>query len=89
MSPYNKYYNKLYKKIYKRKEVSGVKGKKTFTRRECLSIVLNNGFVYDHTTGGHKIYKRNESETLSLPSREINPMVFRRLMKEYNLKEVY
>ena len=65
-----------------------MKGKKTFSRRECLAIVKNNGFVYDHSTGGHDIYVRG-NEKLSLVANETNPMVFRRLMKEFNLKEVY
>lgn len=65
-----------------------MKGKKTFTRRECLQIIKNNGFVYDHSTGGHDIYIRGK-EKLSIAANEINPMVFRRLMKEFNMKEVY
>ena len=65
-----------------------MKGKKTFTRKECLAIIRNNGFMYDHSTGGHDIYK-NGTQTLSVSSAKINPMLFRRLMKEYNLKEVY
>ncbi len=62
--------------------------KKIYTRKECLRIVKNNGFVFDHSTGGHNIYKRN-GKTLSLPSVNINPMMFRRLMREHNMKEIY
>ena len=65
-----------------------MKGKKTYSRRECLLIIKNNGFVYDHSTGGHDIYVRGK-EKLSMVANETNPMVFRRLMKEFNLKEVY
>ena len=65
-----------------------MKGKKTYSARECRLIVKNNGFEYDHSTGGHDIYKKGEA-VLSLPSGKINPMMFRRLMKENNLKEVY
>ena len=62
--------------------------KKNFSRREKLLIVKNNGFVYDHSTGGHDIYVRG-SEKLALVANETNPLIFRRLMKEFNLKEVY
>ena len=65
-----------------------MKGKKTFSRRECLSILKYNGFVYERSTGDHNIYKRGK-ETLSITANKINPMIFRRLMKEFNLKEVY
>ena len=62
--------------------------KKIYTRKECLSIIKNNGFVYDRSSGGHDIYKRN-GKTLSVPSNDINPMLFRRLMREHNMKEIY
>ena len=62
--------------------------KKIYTRKECLAIIKNNGFVYDHSSGGHDIYKRN-GQTLSIPSNTINPMLFRRLMREHNMKEIY
>ena len=62
--------------------------KRIFTRKECLLIIKNNGYVYNHSTGGHDIYKKGD-KTLSVPSNNINPMMFRRLMKEYDLKEVY
>ena len=62
--------------------------KKTFTRREILKIIQNNGFIYSRSTGGHDIYKKGE-RVISIPSNDINPMLFRRLMKENNLKEVY
>ena len=59
--------------------------RKVYSRRECLQIIKKNGFVYDHSTGGHDLYKRG-GKTISLPSREINSMMFRRLMKENNMK---
>ena len=62
--------------------------KRIFSRKECLLILKNNGYVYDHSTGGHSIYKKGNS-TISIPSININPMLFRRLMKENNLKEIY
>lgn len=62
--------------------------KKIYTKRECIKIVKNNGFIYIRSKGGHDIYKRN-NETLSVPSNYINPMLFRRLMREHNLKEIY
>jgi len=65
-----------------------VKGKINYSQKEMLAIVKNNGFMYDHSTGGHDIYVRGK-EKLSLVARGTNAMVFRRLMKEHNLKEVY
>jgi len=63
--------------------------KKIYTRKESLSIIKNNGFIYDHSTGGHDIYKNKKNKVISVPSNNINPMLFRRLMKENNLKEIY
>ena len=65
-----------------------MKGQKVFSRKECVSIVKNNGFIYDHSSGGHDIYVRGK-EKLVLVANNNNPMMFRRLMKEFNLKEVY
>ena len=62
--------------------------KKIYTRKECLAIIKNNGFVYDRSSGDHDIYKRNEKH-ISIPARQINPMLFRRLMRENNMKEIY
>lgn len=62
--------------------------KKIYTRKECLAILKNNNYVYERSSGGHDIYKKGD-KTLSVPSKKINPMLFRRLMKEFNLKEIY
>ena len=61
---------------------------KIFTRDECVRIIQNNGFVFDHSNGGHDIYKRNGVH-LSVPAKHVNPMLFRRLMRENNMKEIY
>ena len=58
--------------------------RKVYSRRECIIIVQENGFIFDHSTGGHDIYKR-VGKPISLPSHKINPMMFRRLMKENNM----
>ena len=65
-----------------------MKGKINYSRRECLAILKNNGFVYDHSSGGHDCYIRNGIK-IFIPSNKINAMLFRRLMKENNMYEIY
>ena len=59
-------------------------GHKVYSLRGCLTIIKKNGFVYDHSTGGHDMYKRG-NKIISLPSNNINPMIFRCLIKENNM----
>ncbi len=65
-------------------EVNKDMARKVYNVRECLMIIKKNGFVYDHSTGGHDMYRRG-NRTISLPSNNINPMLFRRLIKENEL----
>lgn len=53
--------------------------------REFQRILKDNGFIYDHQTGDHRIWKRG-SEHISVPCVKINPLIAQRLVKEYTLK---
>lgn len=55
-----------------------------YTHREFSKILEDNGFVLDHISGSHYIYKRNHQH-LSINLKP-NPCVCQRLIKEYNLK---
>ena len=56
---------------------------KSYNKREFHRILLNNGFELVRQRGSHYIFKRgNQSITMN---RDINYMVVRRLVKEYNL----
>lgn len=57
---------------------------KTYNYREYLHILKENGFVFDHQTRGHLIFKRG-NETI-VTNRFPNKMVVRKMIKEYNLK---
>ena len=49
--------------------------------KEAKKIIAKNGYTYDHTTGSHEIYKKQNS-TLSVPKKsEISPGVWRNLLK--------
>lgn len=59
---------------------------KNYKRRDFIRILIDNGFVYDRTRGDHEIYKRGKQH-ISVPYRtDLNRMLTRRLIKEYNLK---
>ncbi len=53
--------------------------------REFQRILKDNGFVYDHQTGDHRIWYRG-NEHISVPYIRINPLIAQRLVKEYKLK---
>lgn len=59
----------------------------TYDFRKFEKLLTNNGFVYDHQTGDHRIWYK-EGKHISVPMRKKNPMLFRRLIREYGLKEV-
>ena len=61
---------------------------KDYNIREFKRILMDNGWVYDHQTGDHEIWYKNNKH-MSVPLRKKNPMLFRRLIKENELKEVH
>ena len=60
---------------------------KQFKTREFLKIVKKNGYRYERSNGDHDIFF-NGINHLTVPtgSSDINIMLARRLIKEYNLK---
>lgn len=59
----------------------------TFTYRQMVRIVEQNGYEYIRCNGDHTIYKKaGERNTITLAKKKhINPCIARRLIKENNL----
>ena len=57
----------------------------TINKRDVLKILKNNGYVFDHQTGSHSIYK-NGKRHMAVNVNKCNKMIMQRLIKEYNLK---
>lgn len=53
--------------------------------REFQRILKNNGFVFNHQTGDHRIWYRGDQH-ISVTASKLNPIVAQRLVKEYKLK---
>ena len=60
--------------------------KKIYSAREFACLLRNNGYSYDRTKGDHVIYYK-EGRHISFTYRNLNRMVVKRLIKEYNLRE--
>lgn len=56
---------------------------KTYNRREFERLLNENGYELARSRGSHFVYKK-ESITISVP-KNLNKMIGRRLIKEYNL----
>ena len=61
---------------------------KEYSFREFRQLLRDNGYVFQRTSGDHRIYS-NGLNTISIPyhGKNINKMLVRRLIKENNLKE--
>lgn len=59
---------------------------KEYTVREARDILIHNGFERVRVSGGHGVYS-NGVETVSIPlhGKNVNRMLFQRLIKQYNL----
>ncbi len=53
--------------------------------REFQKMISENGFVFHHQTGDHRIWYRG-TEHISVTSKKLNPMIAQRLVKEFKLK---
>jgi len=60
--------------------------RKIYTPREFACLLRNNGFDYDRTKGDHVIYKK-EGRHICFTAKDLNCMIVRRLIKEYNIIE--
>lgn len=59
---------------------------KQYSVKEAKNILRLNGFVYVRSSGDHDIYKRDGNTiSISVNNKDINKMLWRRLMKENNL----
>lgn len=56
---------------------------KTYSRREFERLLIDNRYELVRCKGSHFVYKK-ENITISVP-KNLNKMVGRRLIKEYNL----
>lgn len=57
----------------------------TPTKRDVEIILRKNGWHIDRQTGSHIIYENDKGEHMTIRCSGCNKMVFRRLIKEYNL----
>ena len=53
--------------------------------RQFERLLKDNGYVYDHQTGDHRIYIKNGNH-ISFNLRKLNPIVVQRLIKENRLE---
>lgn len=65
-----------------------MKKKKTYNDKEIRRILADNGWKLVRISGGHLVYKKEGSEKHIMVTRKMNKVIFLRLMKENNLKEV-
>lgn len=57
-----------------------------FKHHKINKILCKNGFKLVRTTGDHKIYKRGEDETISIPCSDCNGLILQRLFREFDIK---
>lgn len=58
---------------------------KDYDLQSFRRLLSKNGYIYDHCTGSHFVYKKG-SRSLVI-NKDVNRMVARRLIKEYGLEE--
>ena len=61
--------------------------RKTKQLREFESILTNNSFHYKRSNGSHFVYQNDKGRIITV-NKDLNKMVRRRLIKEYNLEVV-
>ncbi|MBI2147808.1 type II toxin-antitoxin system HicA family toxin [Candidatus Woesearchaeota archaeon] len=57
----------------------------TLTGKELARIVEKFGFVYDHTTGSHMVYKHQDGRKTTIPyhaGEEIGPGLLNKIIKK-------
>ena len=69
----------------KRKEVNIIARMKTYSGREARRIVKANGWKLSRTKGDHWIYKNDKNDRLLVIPTRLNRMLWRRLVKEYDI----
>lgn len=56
---------------------------KVYNSREAKQVIIRNGYIYDHTRGDHAYYKKGNRKIVI--ARNLNRMIWERLVKEYEL----
>lgn len=60
---------------------------KEIKRIEVQRALRKNGFVLDHITGSHHIYRRGEGEMLTVPlAKSVNGKLWHDICKQHNIK---
>lgn len=56
--------------------------------KDFTDILKANGFKCDHSKGGHEIWEKTITDSISIPVHgDINGVIARRLIREHRLKE--
>lgn len=56
---------------------------KVYSSREFIAILKKNGFMFVRQSGGHKVFRRGNQQTIV--NRKINRMIVERVIKEFEL----
>lgn len=56
--------------------------KRSYNPREVERLLKNNGWTFSRQSGSHRIYTNNKGDHVTIRSGSLNPMIFRRLVKE-------
>ena len=54
------------------------------TGKQFVRVLSKNGFEFERQRGSHQVWKRG-TETISVPVRNLNRMIARRFVKEFDL----
>jgi predicted RNA binding protein YcfA (HicA-like mRNA interferase family) len=58
---------------------------KTYSTREAMKIASKNGWILVRTNGDHYLYKHPDHAKMLTLNKNMNKMVFQRLIKEFDL----
>lgn len=54
--------------------------------RQFERLLKDNGYIYDHQTGDHRIFTKDGANHISFNLRKLNPIIVQRLIKENELR---
>ena len=58
----------------------------TYNKRDIQRILSDNGWIFHHQNGSHRIYRNDKNKHLSIPIGKCNKMLMQRLIKENSLR---
>lgn len=78
-----------FKRIGKSKEVINMSGRlPPIPYKDFIDILKANGFKHDRSKGGHEVWEKTITDSVSIPVHgDINGGLARRLIREHGLKE--